>query len=185
MSKPTRRHDPERRQRIVEAALEVIAVHGVTGATHRRIAEAAEVPLGSMTYHFDGIDDVVDAAFRHMATVVSGRFSDILEAADSREAARQAVVRLICGDVWASERNLTLSYELYAYAARRPDKRVLPTEWMAASRRALERHFDAATARALDAVIEGVTIHNHFSGSHIPPSEVRRMVDALTAAEGA
>ena len=49
MKQPSRRrYDPDRRNRIIEAALDVIEIHGVAGATHRRIAEAANVPLGRL-----------------------------------------------------------------------------------------------------------------------------------------
>ncbi|MDF2847508.1 MAG: TetR family transcriptional regulator, partial [Oerskovia sp.] len=40
-----RRVDPDRKDRIVDAALDVIAEHGVGGATHRVVAAAADVPL--------------------------------------------------------------------------------------------------------------------------------------------
>ena len=42
-SKPTRRHDPERRSRIIAATLDVIAEQGVDGTSHRRVAAAAGV----------------------------------------------------------------------------------------------------------------------------------------------
>ena len=54
-----RRHDPQRRDRIIDACLEVLAEHGVAGTSHRRVAAAAGVPLGSMTYHFTGMDELL------------------------------------------------------------------------------------------------------------------------------
>ena len=56
----TRRYDPDRKDRILEAALEVIADHGVAGTTHRSIAARADVPLGSTTYHFETLDDRIN-----------------------------------------------------------------------------------------------------------------------------
>ena len=44
-----RRSEPGRRDRLLQVALEVIIARGVAGATYRLIAEAADVPLGSMT----------------------------------------------------------------------------------------------------------------------------------------
>lgn len=41
----------------------------------------------------------------------------------------------------------------------RPAYRELTRTWMGRSRRALEWHFDPATARQLDALIEGLSIH--------------------------
>lgn len=175
-----RRYEPDRRGRIIDTALSVIATHGVAGTTHRRVAEAADIPLGSMTYYFAGIDALVQEAFTQLSQDISGRYLARLEAAASVDEARDAVVDLICGDVWASDHNMTLQFELYAYMARNAELRQLTTDWMGRSRAALEKHFDAQTARALDAVIEGVTIHNFGGRNLIPEAEVRAMVEKLT-----
>src|SRR6266498_562388 len=61
----TPRRDPEaRRQRIVTAAVRAIAEVGAGNVTHRRIATLAGVPLGSTTYYFPTLDDLVAAALR-------------------------------------------------------------------------------------------------------------------------
>jgi TetR/AcrR family transcriptional regulator, regulator of biofilm formation and stress response len=44
-----RRYDPSRRNRIIDACLDLISQNGVAGTTHRKVADAADVPLGSMT----------------------------------------------------------------------------------------------------------------------------------------
>lgn len=175
-----RRHDPERRSRIIAAALDVIAQYGVDGTSHRRVAAAANVPLGSMTYHFAGLDDLLFSAFEQFAQSIAERFAQRLEMAVSVEEARAAVVDLICGDVWVSPHNITLVFELYAYANRKPQLRSIMREWMAGSRHALGRHFDDATARALDMAIEGITIHNAVEFDTIPRSEVQRIVGCLS-----
>ncbi|WP_411976740.1 TetR/AcrR family transcriptional regulator [Streptomyces sp. ICN988] len=56
------RHPP-RRERILDAALDVIAEHGAIKVTFRRIAEAADVPLGSLTYYFDDMQHLLTDAF--------------------------------------------------------------------------------------------------------------------------
>ncbi len=137
----TRRYDPDRRARILRAALDTIAEHGVAGTTHRRIAAAADVPLGSMTYHFAGLDDLLTEAFTLLADTVSARFTERLAAAGTRAEACEAVVDLVVDDDWATPRNLLLSYELYAYAARVPALRSVMQGWMGKSRAALEQHF--------------------------------------------
>lgn len=178
--RPRRRFEPDRRDRIIEVALDVIAEHGVAGTTHRRVAAAADVPLGSMTYHFDGLDDLLSAAFRRLAASVAEVFRKRLDEARSADDARAAVVDLICGGMWASPRNMILTYELYAYAARHPRLRPVWFGWMAESRAALERYFTPESARALDVVIEGVTIHNFAEPGLIPRTEVEAIVRKLT-----
>ncbi|MFH5775492.1 TetR/AcrR family transcriptional regulator [Paracoccus sp. NGMCC 1.201697] len=175
-----RRYDPDRRDRIIDAALDVIAARGVAGTTHRRVAEAANVPLGSMTYHFAGIDDLLVETFRRFSMSAAALYRARLEAATTPDEAREAVVDLISGGLWATQRNMLLSFELYAYAARNPRLREVLVDWMAESRAALQRHFPPATARVLDAFLEGVTIHNTNSENLISRDEVREIVARLT-----
>ena len=54
--------DHERPRRIALAAIEVVADRGVEGLTHRRVAAVAGIPLGSTTYHFATLDDLLAAA---------------------------------------------------------------------------------------------------------------------------
>ncbi|MFS0853523.1 TetR/AcrR family transcriptional regulator [Microbacterium sp. 179-I 3D4 NHS] len=176
-----RQNDPERRDRIIDACLDVLAEAGVAGASHRRIAEAAGVPLGSMTYYFSGIDELLHEAFTRFGTTVSERFEKRMAAASDLESARAAVVAIILEDVFGSPRELVLSHELYTLAAREPSYRALTTAWMRRSRDALERHFDPETARMLDALIEGVSIHRALDTERRDPAEVALAVDRITA----
>lgn len=154
-----RRHDPDRRERIVAACLDVIAEHGVAGTSHRRVAAAADVPLGSMTYHFDGMDELLREAFGSFARSAAAQLELRMAGARTPEEAVQAVTTLITHDVFATQRDLVLSHELYTLAARDPAYRTLTNDWMRRSRDALGRHFDPATCRVLDAFVEGMTIH--------------------------
>lgn len=177
-----RRPDPGRRDRIVDACLDVIAEHGVAGTSHRRVAAAAGVPLGSMTYHFDGMDELLHEAFTRFGTSVSDEFEEHLAAAADREEAVEAVVAIITEAVFDSPRDLVLTHELYTLAARKPAFRALTNAWMARSRAALERHFDPATARMVDALIEGLTIHGALDTEPHRPDVVAEAVRRVTAA---
>jgi DNA-binding transcriptional regulator YbjK len=167
-----RRHDPDRRSRIIDACLDVIADSGVAGASHRKVAAAADVPLGSMTYHFTGMDELLHEAFDRFARTVSDRFDERMTAAGDPASARQAVVDIITRDVFGDQRDLVLTHELYTLAARDPAYREITNAWMARSRHALERHFDPVTARLLDALIEGLTIHRALDTEPHDPASV-------------
>ena len=179
---PRRRKDPERKQRIVDATLIVIERHGVAGATHRRIAEAAAVPLGSVTYYFVSLEDLLTTAFLQLATTSSGAFEARLDAAATRAEAIEGVIDIIAGAVWADPRTLLLSYELYAYAARHPEVTTVMQQWMDNSRAALGRFFDPLTARALDALVEGIGIHNSIDPAPLNRDAIRMIVDRITTA---
>ncbi|MFG3108921.1 TetR/AcrR family transcriptional regulator [Streptomyces tendae] len=172
-------NDPRRRERILDAALDVIAEHGAIKVTFRRIAEAAGVPLGSLTYYFDDMQHLLTAAFTRLAETVSTRYGALLEAARTRQEAEEAVVEIICGKVWGTDRNLLLSYELYAFATRNPEVRAVMRSWMQASRSSLARHFDPLTARALDALVEGFSIHNSVDPRPTGREEVAAVVRAV------
>ncbi len=174
-----RRHAPDRRARILRAALDVVAAHGVAGATHRRIAAAADVPLGSMTYHFEGLEPLLTEAFTLLADDVAARFTERMEAATTRAEACEAVVDLVVGESWASPRTMLLSYELYAFAARRPALQEVMRDWMDKSRAALGRHFPPETAKALDAMIEGLSIHRSVDRDPADRDAVRAIVGRL------
>ncbi len=155
----TRRHDPERRDRIIDAALAVIAEGGVAGTSHRRVAERAGVPLGSMTYHFTSMDELLREAFTRFATRLSERFAARIAAAADLDALAEAVVHLVHEGLTAGPDDLVITLELYTLAARQPAFRQITHDWMRRSRQSLERLVDARTAHELDALIEGLFIH--------------------------
>jgi DNA-binding transcriptional regulator YbjK len=100
--------------------------------------------------------------------------------ATDRDSAKEAIIDIIAGSVWATPRTLLLSYELYAFAARHPSVAVVMRAWMANSRAALERHFDPLTSRALDALVEGIGIHNSIDDRPLGPDAIRTIVERIT-----
>lgn len=176
-----RRHDPERRHRIIDACLDVIAESGVAGTSHRKVAQAADVPLGSMTYHFAGMQDLLREAFSRFARTASNAFDERMAAAHDAETARQAVADTITQVVFSSQRDLVLTHELYTLAARDPAFRDITNAWMARSRATLEQHFDPTTARILDALIEGLTIHRALDNQPQGAAVVTTAIERITA----
>ncbi|SCL24452.1 DNA-binding transcriptional regulator YbjK [Micromonospora pallida] len=173
-----RRHDPNRRDRLIDAALTVIAERGVVGTTHREIARVADVPLGSMTYHFTSLDEILVAAFTRHATAAAAVFDQRLASAADRDAAIEAVIALVCDDlIGGPQDDLVLAVELYTAAARNQALRTVTQAWMQRSRQALERHFDPTTARELDALIEGLTLHSALSTDPMTPAQVRHAIE--------
>lgn len=173
----TRRYDPQRRDRIIEATLEVIAAHGVAGASQRKIAACADVPLGSMTYHFHTMDEMLHEAFTRFSTALASRFEENLARAHTLEQAREAIVDLIYLDLAGSSQELILSQELYTLAAREPAYRTITHAWMHRSRTALARHFDPTTSQMLDALIDGSFLH---AALDTEPHERTVMMEAIT-----
>ncbi|WP_163866955.1 TetR/AcrR family transcriptional regulator [Myxococcus eversor] len=155
----TRRNDPDRRDRIIDAALAVIAEGGVAGTSHRRVADRAGVPLGSMTYHFTSMEELLHEAFTRFAERISERFAARLSGVTHRGQLASAIVDLVHSDLVEGPDDLVLTLELYTLAARKPSFRQITHDWMRRSRDVLEQHVDAKTAHKLDALIEGLFIH--------------------------
>jgi len=174
-----RRYEPDRRQRLTEVTLDVIAEHGVAGTTHRRVAAAADVPLGSVTYHFASLEHLLTAAFTHLAETAAATFDAQMTAIEPGADARTKVVEAMLADLVDNQRSAVLAYELYAAAARNPQLRVITQEWMDSTRRSLQRHFDPDTAEALDALIEGLILHATLSTRPVDPEKIRDSIRRL------
>jgi TetR/AcrR family transcriptional regulator, regulator of biofilm formation and stress response len=168
-----RRHDPGRRDRLVDTTLAVIAERGVSAASHRAIARAADVPLGSLTYHFGSLDELLAAAFTRHVDVVAARFDERMRTAGDREAVLEVLVEYLTADLLGRSSDLVLAVELYVAAARKPALRAVTQDWMARSRRSLERHFDPVTARELDALVEGLVLHSALSTDPMDRGQIR------------
>ncbi len=93
--------DPGRRDRIAAAALEVALAQGVHAVSHRAVAAAAGVPLGSTTYHFRTLDDLLAAAMGRAAAAFAAELDawdaalgdDAIMAGDCNAAPWSAAVR--------------------------------------------------------------------------------------------
>src|SRR5699024_11595523 len=91
----TRRpNDPHRPTRIARAAIRVIAQHGIEALTHRKVAAEADVPLGSTTYHFANLDDLISAA---LAEAADSNVSELREWIETL--ATDAILALAFADV--------------------------------------------------------------------------------------
>ena len=171
-----RRTDPQRKERILDAAIAVLAAHGVAGTTHRLIAAEADVPLGSLTYHFDGLEDLRAQAFVRLSERVSAsyaaHFTDVASAGDLVD----AVTALVLGAVGADADEWAVTYELYLAALRDPALRAVTERWMRASRAVLERFVDPGTARSLDALDEGRVMHRMRSTAPAGRGQTREAV---------
>ncbi len=175
-----RRNDGSRRDLLIDTALEVIAEHGVAGTTHRRVAAAAGVPLGSTTYYFADLGDLFRAAFGRLADQVSERFEARLASARTPAEAIDGITDYILYDL-EDPREAALSYEFYAYAIRHPEVRSMVEAWFARSQVALSRYFDPETARLVDTMIEGLCTYRGLA-SGIGEAQIRRALNVLSSA---
>jgi DNA-binding transcriptional regulator YbjK len=153
-----RRYDPERRQRIIDAAIRVVGEKGLAGLSHRTVAAEADVPLGSTTYHFKTLDELMVAALRQ----ANEGFAKVIAARGGLEDPRADLAAELAGWVgeWlAGDRTgVELEYELYLAALRRPALRPVAAEWTERLVDLVAGRTDPVTARALVALMDGICL---------------------------
>lgn len=90
----TRLPAPQRRAMIVEAARAVIVERGIANTRMRDLAAVAEVSLGTLTYHFSGIEEILAEAVRAEMTEF---YDPIVERSEAAATGREALRVLVDG----------------------------------------------------------------------------------------
>lgn len=108
--------DPRARERIVEAARDAVAAHGVDGASVRTIAAQAGVSTGYVTHYFADKQELMVAVLDHTNAHALRRVTAATADGDARERLRAAVDALLPLD-----------------AARRRDWQVWVAAWVSTS----------------------------------------------------
>ncbi|MFF2526174.1 TetR/AcrR family transcriptional regulator [Streptomyces liangshanensis] len=175
----SRRYDPDRRQRITDAALRVVGNNGIAGLSHRTVAAEADVPLGSTTYHFASLDEMLAAALRQVNEGFAAAVRDSEALADPACDMAAELARII--GVWlAGDRTgVELEFDLYLSALRRPVLRPVAAEWADAVAEILARRTDPVTARGLVALIDGICLQVLLTDAVYDPAYAREMLARL------
>ncbi|HCE0899874.1 TPA: DNA-binding transcriptional regulator RcdA [Escherichia coli] len=174
-----RANDPQRREKIIQATLEAVKLYGIHAVTHRKIATLAGVPLGSMTYYFSGIDELLLEAFSSFTEIMSRQYQAFFSDVSDAQGACQAITDMIYSSQVATPDNMELMYQLYALASRKPLLKTVMQNWMQRSQQTLEQWFEPGTARALDAFIEGMTLHFVTDRKPLSREGILRMVERV------
>ncbi len=83
------RDQPEvRRRQLIDATLQCLAEFGHTGTSVRAVCARAGVSPGLVTHHFEGIDDLIAAAYAHVGDHVATILDDAMTAAGNNPLAR-------------------------------------------------------------------------------------------------
>ncbi len=174
----------DRRSRIADAVITVLADRGSRGLTHRAVDEVAGLPVGSTSYYFRSRAELLAAAI--------GRLAELdIELLDDDGDPRERLVRILADSLEGAGRRRTLArYELVLEAARRPE---IHRAMAAGTERLLERVQalfpstppDEAEVRARDllAFIDGLLLANVTSPEAQRPSPTE-LADTLTRVLG-
>jgi AcrR family transcriptional regulator len=128
---PKQERSAQRQKLIADAALAVIAEHGIASVTHRRVAESAGVSLAATTYYYATKADIIAVASAQLLAGYVEAFRGFAERhrEDAATPFRELVIRLVTNAV-GKHRTGTLAWcEIILDGARHRDTRALARAW--------------------------------------------------------
>ena len=180
-----------RRDEIVAAAWQAIALDGIDGATMRRIAELAGCATGRLAHYFDSRNDILVAALGKVHSKASTRMADIAVGIDGMPALRAVLLEsLPLDDERRTEWRVWLAF--WGVAVVNPDLRAEHErryiEWRGLLLRLLRRarpHLPARAARGevdlLVALVDGLGIQGVLSPTRATVTRIVAGIDAHLA----
>ncbi len=127
--------------------MRLIGEEGVDAVSHRRVAELADVPLGSTTYWFASRQDMLVQAFEHFAHLeiesLRSRLSRVLNAGASRDSIVEEFIAFLLPQLDDERWRTIAMYALFQEAARLPELSAVCHEWNIAWHGALAEVFTA------------------------------------------
>jgi TetR/AcrR family transcriptional regulator, regulator of biofilm formation and stress response len=153
-----RRKDPARRERIARAAITVVAERGVEKLTHRAVAAAAGVPLGSTTYYFATLDDLLVSALRQAAADDVEHLREWADRLDRDGDLVIALTDLVLHYLGPARPQTIVEHQLYIAALHKPALRHVSQEWDTALAELFASYTDPATGRVLSVLFCGLLL---------------------------
>jgi AcrR family transcriptional regulator len=188
---------PGKRERLVEAACDLVYRHGIARTTLADIAQAADVPAGNVYYYFKTKDDIVAAVVQARTGELAAGFAELERRHRNPKARLKALVSVLAGgrDLIAQHgcRYGTLSTDLVKQAGA-PDPLAaplveIPLDWTEQQFRAMGRRDAHDLAVELFSRFQGSAVLASALGQpDLMASQTRRLqhwIDALPAGQDA
>ena len=160
-------HDVQR-AKFAEAAMRLIARHGLEGVTMRAVATEAGLSYGSLFHYFNSKDELLMHAIRHSTALQTRRVNDY----STRYSGLKALEHLLCDDAIINESSrdswmvwLTFLYKVALQASFAEMHAELIDGWLARIRRLLEEAREAGEIRPqLDVGFEAMAVWAYSAG---------------------
>jgi AcrR family transcriptional regulator len=143
-----RRSVEERREQLIDAAIQVLATEGLGRATTRNITEQANLALGAFHYAFRSKDELLESVIERVVSATERVLQDAVE--DVRDDPNRAIPRMLeeFWDFIDETPDLQLAqYELTVHALRNPKMRRLAVDQ--------HRRYTEAIRGVLDLIPDG------------------------------
>ncbi len=160
-------HDLQR-EKFAEAAMNLIARHGLEGLTMRAVAAEAHLSYGSLFHYFDSKDELLMHAIRHLTSLQTQRVNDFA----SQFSGLTALEHLLCDDAIVNETSrdswmvwLTFQYKVALEPSLAAMHAELIRGWLARIARLLEEAQQAGEIRgSLDVELEAMAVWAYSAG---------------------
>ena len=173
--------DPDRRQRIAEAAIVVAMQEGLDAVTHRRVAAEAGVPLGSTTYYFRTIDDLLSVAMEKAAQRSLGEVGQWEAELPHGVDLAVALADYVLDSLGEGRASTVLDYNLYAMANLRPPLRKAAWDWDRGLMEIFSRRTDEITGKMLSVTMCGLLLQLVISEELPQHEEIRLLFERALA----
>ncbi|MFL5892334.1 MAG: TetR/AcrR family transcriptional regulator, partial [Solirubrobacterales bacterium] len=180
-----RPHGNARRVLLLQTTLRLIADEGIDSVSHRSVAEAARVPLGSTTYWFSSRQDMLRQALEHFARLEIETLREQLAAVLGRRLSRKRLVDeftdLLLPQLGDGRWRTVAQYAFLQEAARQPELEAVCREWTDAWHDALAEVFGSLgvpnpqlEARMFLAMLDGLLLEQLAAPDDDPEGNVIR-----------
>ena len=123
MARQRRIKGVERKQAIVDAAVDLIAESGPEPLSHRAAARRAGVPDSAPSYYFESIEELTVEAFRAAIRGFVERIEALTAQVEQTAMSPEDVIRSYVYGAPAAARETRLQFEAYLYATNHPEVR--------------------------------------------------------------
>ena len=182
--------NPERRNQILDAAIDILCDDGVGGLTHRQVDSRAGVPAGTTSNYFRTRQALLEAAAARTVDMHWQRVEALQAAVGpmSRDAVKALMIRMLKPE--EQFRRWTLArFELFMESTRREELRPLMKELQAAAVKSATLIFEAAgftpapeRMDELSRVLNGFVFSNLTVAPEPGTQDVAGFVDRLLSA---
>ncbi|MFT3716210.1 MAG: TetR family transcriptional regulator [Gordonia sp. (in: high G+C Gram-positive bacteria)] len=164
----------DRRQLIVETAAALLSAGDGERLTHRRVAERAQIPLGSTTYYFTSLDDLRTAALGHLAAGVDESLAATAALIEDSDRSPEAIARLF-HDYLGETEHVRADTALYVAGLQNADLAPLSRRWFSGLVDVLaDTLTDRRTATSMAVFLDGAILNTVLWGKPLD-------LDVLTA----
>jgi DNA-binding transcriptional regulator YbjK len=166
------------RAALIAATLQVIEREGIGRVTHRNVTRVAGLPATSAAYHFDTINELLEAALCWADEQSNHALVEIAKADDPV----LALASWLAEDFEHDRARCLAEYELFLYSARTPELRPTAQRWMTdLAALVSEWTTDPTSVSTICAYVDGVVLHALVTDTPPDPAQLADTIRAMAA----